>query len=59
MANGYKMIDDKLVQLTDAEQKEYDARNRINEVINKQITLQQMLMEITAEQHEAGIEASH
>ena len=39
--------------------KEYDARNRINEVINKQITLQQMLMEITAEQHAAGIEASH
>ena len=27
MANGYKMIDDKLVQLTDAEQKEYDDRN--------------------------------
>ena len=28
MANGYKMIDDKLVQLTDAEQKEFDARNK-------------------------------
>ena len=40
-------------------EKEYDARNRINEVINKKITLQQMLMEITAEQHAAGIEASH
>ena len=28
MANGYKMIDNKLVQLTDAEQKEFDARNK-------------------------------
>ncbi len=28
MANGYKMVDDKLVQLTDAEQKEVDARNK-------------------------------
>jgi len=28
MANGYKMIDDKLVQLTDAEQKEFDDRNK-------------------------------
>ena len=28
MANEYKMIDDKLVQLTDAEQKEFDARNK-------------------------------
>ena len=28
MANGYKMVDDKLVQLTDAEQKEFDARNK-------------------------------
>ena len=28
MANGYKMIDDKLVQLTDAEQKEFDNRNK-------------------------------
>ena len=27
MANGYKMIDDKLVQLTDAEQKEFDDNN--------------------------------
>ena len=28
MANGYKMIDYKLVQLTDAEQKEFDDRNK-------------------------------
>jgi len=28
MANGYKMIDDKLVQLTDVEQKEFDDRNK-------------------------------
>ena len=28
MANGYKMIDHKLVQLTDAEQKEFDDRNK-------------------------------
>ena len=28
MANGYKMVDDKLVQLTDAEQKEFDDRNK-------------------------------
>ena len=28
MANGYKMIDDKLVQITDAEQKEFDDRNK-------------------------------
>ena len=28
MANGYKMIDDKLVQLTDAEQKEFDDKNK-------------------------------
>ena len=28
MANEYKMIDDKLVQLTDVEQKEVDARNK-------------------------------
>ena len=28
MANEYKMIDDKLVQLTDAEQKEFDDRNK-------------------------------
>ena len=27
MANGYRMVDDKLVQLTDAEQKEFDDRN--------------------------------
>ena len=27
MANGYKMIDDKLVQLTDAEQKDFDDNN--------------------------------
>ena len=27
MANGYKMVDDKLVQLTDAEQKEFDDNN--------------------------------
>jgi len=26
MANGYRMVDDKLVQLTDAEQKEFDDR---------------------------------
>ena len=28
MAKGYKMIDHKLVQLTDAEQKEFDDRNK-------------------------------
>ena len=27
MANGYKMVDDKLVQLTDEEQKEFEARD--------------------------------
>tara|TARA_R110002012_G_C11517478_1_gene599093 strand:+ start:658 stop:951 length:294 start_codon:yes stop_codon:yes gene_type:complete len=27
MANGYRMVDDKLVQLTDAEQKEFDDNN--------------------------------
>ena len=27
MANGYRMVDDKLVQLTNAEQKEFDDRN--------------------------------
>ena len=28
MANDYRMVDDKLVQLTNAEQKELDARNK-------------------------------
>ena len=27
MANGYKMIDDKLIQLTDEEQKEFESRD--------------------------------
>jgi len=27
MANGYRMVDDKLVQLTDAEQKDFDDNN--------------------------------
>ena len=28
MANSFRMVDDKLVQLTDAEQKEFDDRNK-------------------------------
>ena len=40
MANGYKMIDDKLVQLTDAEQKEFDDRNTAweNDAPNRRMT---------------------
>ena len=30
MANGYKMIDDKLIQLTDEEQKEFESRDFSN-----------------------------
>ena len=40
MANGYKMIDDTLVQLTDAEQKEFDDRNTAweNDAPNRRMT---------------------
>jgi len=40
MANGYRMVDDKLVQLTDAEQKEFDDRNTTweNDAPNRRMT---------------------